>query len=79
MIGALGRVKVFAYCEPTDMRKGYEGLSGLVREAMGDDPLCGAMFLFVNRRRTHAKVLHFDGTGLCVLAKRLEKGRFVAL
>lgn len=79
MIGALGRVKVFAYCEPTDMRKGYEGLSGLVREAMGDDPLSGAMFLFVNRRRTHAKVLHFDGTGLCVLAKRLEKGRFVAL
>lgn len=79
MIGALGRVKVFAYREPTDMRKGFEGLSGLVREAMGRDPLSGALFLFVNRRRTHAKVLHFDGTGLCVLAKRLEKGRFVAL
>ena len=79
MIGSLGRVKVFAYCEPTDMRKGYEGLSGLVREAMGHDPLSGGLFLFVNRRRTHAKVLHFDGTGLCVLAKRLEKGRFVAL
>ncbi len=55
MIGALGRVKVFAYCEPTDMPKGYEGLSGLVREAMGNDPLSGALFLFVNRRRTHAK------------------------
>ncbi len=79
MIGALGRVKVYAYCEAVDMRKGFEGLAALVREQMGRDPLSGALFLFTNRRRNRAKILHFDGTGMCVLAKRLEKGRFVAL
>ena len=79
MIGVLARVPVYAYCEPADMRKGYEGLSGLVREELGKDPLSGALYLFSNRRRNRAKVLYFDGTGLCVLAKRLEKGRFVAL
>ena len=61
------------------MRKGFEGLSALVRNEMKMDALSGALFLFVNRRRTHAKVLHFDGTGLCVFAKRLERHRFVAL
>lgn len=72
-------VAVFAWCEPTDMRKGFETLSALVRNEMGRDPLEGGLFLFINRRRTHAKVLHFDGTGLCVFAKRLERERFVAL
>lgn len=77
----LGRVRggIYAYCEPTDMRKGFEGLAGLVREELGRDPLDGALYLFTNRRRTHAKILHFDGTGMCVFAKRLEQGRFVAL
>lgn len=79
MIGALGRVKVYAYCEVVDMRKGIECLSGLVRESMKDDPLSGALFLFINRRRDLAKVLYFDGTGMCLLCKRLEKGNFVAL
>ncbi len=78
MIGALGRVKVYAYCEAVDMRKGFEGLAALVREQMGRDPLPGALFLLANRRRNRAKILHFDGTEMCVLAKRLEKGRFVA-
>ena len=72
-------VEVYAWCEPTDMRKGFEGLSALVRNEMKMNELSGALFLFVNRRRTHAKVLHFDGTGLCVFAKRLERHRFVAL
>lgn len=72
-------VAVYAWCEPTDMRKGFEGLSALVRNEMKLDPLNGGLFLFVNKRRTHAKVLHFDGTGLCVFAKRLERHRFVAL
>ncbi|MEM7156257.1 MAG: IS66 family insertion sequence element accessory protein TnpB [Myxococcota bacterium] len=79
MIGALGRVNVYAYCEAVDMRKGFEGLAALVREQMGRDPLSGALFLFANRRCNRAKTLHFDGTGMCMLAKRLEKGRFVAL
>lgn len=70
---------IYAYCGPVDMRKGFEGLAALVREELGDDPLEGALYLFTNRRRTHAKLLWFDGTGLCVMAKRLERGRFPAL
>ena len=79
MIGQLGRATIFAYCRPTDMRKGFEGLSSLIREELGRDPLSGSLFLFTNRRRTHAKIVWFDGSGLCVLAKRLERGRFPAL
>lgn len=79
MIGILGRVRVYAYCEPVDMRNGFEGLSGLVSAQLGRDPLSGACFLFTNKTRTRAKVLHFDGSGMCIYAKRLEKGRFAAL
>ena len=56
MIGVQGRVPVFAYRRPTDLRKGFEGLSALVREALVQDPLSGALYLFTNRRRTTAKV-----------------------
>ena len=75
----LGRASIYAFCQPTDMRKGFEGLQCLVREELGKDPLCGSLFLFTNKRRTHAKMLWFDGSGVCVLAKRLEKGRYAAL
>ena len=54
MIGAHGRVPVFAYRRPVDLRKGFEGLSALVREALAQDPLSGALYLFTNRRRTTA-------------------------
>lgn len=73
------RVRVFARAAPTDLRKGFEGLSALVRESLGRDPTSGDLFLFVARNRIRAKVLLWDGTGLCVLAKRLEEGRFAAL
>jgi len=73
------RVRVHAFAAPSDMRKGYEGLSALVRQVLGGDPLSGDLFLFANRLRNRAKVLWFDGTGLCVLAKRLDKGRFASL
>jgi transposase len=79
MIGSIGRVKVYAYCLPVDMRNGFEGLSALVRDQLQKDPLSGALYLFSNKTRTRAKVLHFDGSGLCVYSKRLEKGRFAAL
>lgn len=72
-------VRVFAYGSPVDMRKGFEGLSALVRLGMNCDPLSGALYLFVNRHRKRAKVLLWDGTGLCLYAKRLERGRFAAL
>lgn len=74
-----GKAIIYAYCAPVDMRKHFEGLAALVREEMGKDPLSGALFLFTNRRRSHAKILWFDGSGMCVLAKRLERGRFAAL
>ena len=79
MIGAQGRVPVFAYRRPVDLRKGVEGLSALVQQALGRDPLSGALYLFTNRRRTTAKVLQFDGTGLALYIKRLARGRFAAL
>jgi transposase len=73
------RVRVFAYCRPADLRKGYDGLYGLVTQAMSHDVLGGDLFLFVNRRRDACKVLVWDGTGLCIFQKRLEQGRFAAL
>lgn len=79
MMGRLDKVAIYAFCAPVDMRKHFEGLSALVREQMGQDPLNGTLFLFTNRRRTRAKALWFDGSGLCVLSKRLERGRFPAL
>jgi transposase len=79
MIGSTRNVRVWAWAAPIDLRKGFDGLFGLVANAMGKDPLSGDCFLFVNRRRRSAKVLMWDGTGLCVFAKRLEKGRFAAL
>jgi transposase len=76
---ALGRgVPVFAYAEVVDMRKSFDTLAALVREHMKRDVLDGALFVFVGRDRRRAKVLFWDGTGLCVLAKRLAKGRFAA-
>jgi transposase len=71
--------RVHAYGEPVDMRKGFDGLYALVVESLGRDPLSGDLFLFVSRNRIRAKVLQWDGTGLCVYAKRLEKGRFARL
>lgn len=72
-------LRVFAYADPVDMRKGFDGLAALVREQLGRDPTCGALYLFVSRNRIRAKVLAWDGTGLCLYSKRLEEGRFAPL
>ena len=79
MIGTSRSVRVWARPRPTDLRKGYNGLFSLVRQELERDPLSGDLFLFVNRRRTGCKVLLWDGTGLCIFMKRLEKGRFASL
>lgn len=76
MIISARQVAVFAYAEPVDMRKSFDTLAALVKEALGEDLLSGSLFLFVSRDRKRAKVLYFDGTGLCLFAKRLEKGKF---
>ncbi len=79
MIGSTRQVRVYAYSQPADLRAGFNGLSGLVREGMGHDELSGDLYLFVSRNRQRAKVLLWDGTGLCIYAKRLERGRFACL
>jgi len=71
-------VRVFACPRPIDLRKGYDGLFGLVKQGLGE-PWSGDLFLFANRARTGCKVLVWDGTGLCIFMKRLERGRFAAL
>jgi transposase len=79
MLLPLSRVKIFVFSEPCDMRKGIEGLSGLVRGSMSLDPLSGHCFCFLNQRRTQVKVLYWDTTGYCIWMKRLSKGAFPAL
>lgn len=79
MIGSTRQVRVHAYASPCDMRKGFDGLSALVQQGLGRDPLGGDLFVFASRDRRRAKVLLWDGTGLCVYAKRLERGRFACL
>ena len=69
-------VPIFLYTEPTDLRKGFDGLSGIVRRELAADPLDGSLFLFVNRRRDRLKILHWDGTGFWLYYKLLEAGTF---
>ncbi len=76
MFGLGPATKIYLGVEAVDMRKGFEGLYGLVRDHLGQDPLSGYLFLFTNRRRTRLKALVWDGSGLWVCAKRLERGRF---
>jgi transposase len=79
ILGTSRAVRVFAYPEPVDLRKGYDGLFGLVKVGLGRDPLSGDLFLFVGKRRNGCKVLLWDGTGICIFQKRLERGRFASL
>ena len=76
MFGLSVATKIYLGVEAVDMRKGFEGLFGLVRDHLGQDPLSGHLFLFTNRTRTRLKALVWDGSGLWVCAKRLERGRF---
>jgi transposase len=73
-----GQVRVHVYGRPADMRKSFDGLYALTCQELGQDPLSGNLFAFINRRATQIKVLYFDRTGLCVWAKRLEAGRFLS-
>jgi transposase len=79
ILGTSRAVRVWAFPRPTDLRKGFNGLYGLVQNDLGRTVLNGELFLFVNRRRTGCKVLVWDGTGLCIFQKRLERGRFAEL
>jgi transposase len=72
-----GQIRVFVYGQPVSMRLSYDGLYALARHGMGQDPLSGNLFAFINRRATQIKVLYFDRTGWCIWAKRLERGRLI--
>ena len=76
MFGIGPATRIYLASGATDMRKGFEGLYGLARDRLQCEPLSGHVFLFCNRQRTRLKVLFWDGSGLWVCAKRLEKGRF---
>ena len=73
-----GRVRVFVYGRPVDMRLGFTGLYALTKHRLQQDPLSGHLFVFVNRRGSYLKALYWDRTGFCLWAKRLERGRFVS-
>lgn len=66
----------YLYREPTDMRKSFNGLSGLVRSELGRNPLLGDVFIFINRRRDKLKLLVWDRSGFVILYKSLEQGTF---
>ena len=76
MFGLGPATKIYISVDAVDMRKGFDGLYGLVRDYLGQDSRSGHLFLFTNRSRTRLKALVWDGSGLWVCAKRLERGRF---
>ena len=76
MIGPSGAVRVMVASKPVDFRKGMEGLATLVREHMKADPFSGAVYVFRAKRADRIKLVFWDGTGLCLFAKRLEEGIF---
>ena len=77
MISLAVGTKVFVACQPVDLRNGFDGLAAKVQQMIGADPFSGQLFLFRGKRGDYLKALYWDGTGLCLFAKRLEKGRFV--
>lgn len=76
MFGLNQAQKVFIYGKSCDMRKGFNGLFGLVQNEMELDPLCGYLFVFMDKNRTRIKILFWDNDGLVIYSKRLEKGTF---
>ena len=76
MISLPSAVRIFLCTRDIDLRKSFDGLSGLVHDCFGQDPLSGHLFLFLNRRRDRIKLLYFDRDGLAIWYKRLEAGSF---
>ena len=79
MLNLSSDLKIYAYTRPTDMRKGFNGLSGIVRSEFQSDPTDGSLFVFINRRRDRMKLLHFDGGGYWLYYRLLEAGTFEEL
>ena len=76
MLAFPAAIKIYVAVQPVDMRKQFNGLWSAAQEILQEDPKSGAVFAFINQSRTRLKLLYWDGTGVWVLAKRLEQGRF---
>lgn len=77
MISLPPGTKVFLAAKPIDLRNGFDGLAAKAKDIIGADPFSGHLFLFRGKRGDYLKALYWDGSGLCLFAKRLEKGKFV--
>ena len=77
MISLAPSTKVFLACRPVDLRNGFDGLAAKAKQIIGVDPFSGHLFIFRGKRGDYFKGLYWDGTGLCLFAKRLEQGKFV--
>ena len=76
MLSLTDSTKIHVYTQTADMRKGIDGLSGIIRSEFGADPTDGSLFVFINRRRDRMKILHFDGGGFWLYYRVLEAGSF---
>ncbi len=76
MLNFAATQRIYLAVEPVDMRKQFNGLWALASEKLREDPFNGSLFVFTNKGRDRLKILYWDGSGVWVLAKRLEKGRF---
>lgn len=74
MLSVPSAVKIFLYGQAADLRRGYDGLAAIVQNAMGEDPLSGSLFMFVNKRCNRIKLLYWDRDGYAIWMKRLERG-----
>jgi transposase len=79
MIALNRRTKIYVSKDPSDMRASYDSLFEKTKTALNQDPFSGHLFVFMNKRRSSCKCLYYDGTGLVIIAKRLEKGTFSRL
>src|SRR6202012_2406749 len=77
MISLAPGTQVYLVSRPVDLRNGFDGLAAKAQQIVGADPFSGHLFLFRGKRGDYKKALYWDGSGLCLFAKRLEKGRFV--
>ena len=76
MLSLSPATRIFVALEPMDMRQGFNGLYAWVQTVLGEEPTSGHWFVFLNKRRTRLKILTYDGSGLWVLSKRLERGTY---
>lgn len=76
MLNITGKIDVYLAVEPVDLRKSFNGLHAVTMSVLQENPESGSLFVFTNKRRNRVKILYWDGTGMWVMIKRLEKGTF---